>query len=48
MNSPLAYIGGKSKLAKTIIDMMPAHKSYCEVFAGGAWVFFKRSPRNTR
>ena len=42
MNSPLAYIGGKSKLAKTIIDMMPDHKSYCEVFAGAAWVFFKK------
>lgn len=44
MNSPLAYIGGKSKLAKTIIDMMPKHKAYCEVFAGAAWVFFKKEP----
>ncbi len=44
MNSPLAYIGGKSKLAKTIIDMMPDHKSYCEVFAGAAWVFFRKDP----
>ncbi len=42
MNSPLAYIGGKSKLANTIIDMIPEHKSYCEVFAGAAWVFFKK------
>jgi len=42
VNSPLAYIGGKSKLAKTIIDMMPEHKAYCEVFAGAAWVFFKK------
>ena len=42
MNSPLAYIGGKSKLANTIIDMMPEHKAYCEVFAGAAWVFFKK------
>ena len=44
MNSPLAYIGGKSKLAKTIIEMMPKHKAYCEVFAGAAWVFFKKEP----
>jgi DNA adenine methylase len=44
MNSPLAYIGGKSKLAKTIIDMMPDHKAYCEVFAGAAWVFFRKPP----
>jgi DNA adenine methylase len=42
VNSPLAYIGGKSKLAKTIINMMPEHKAYCEVFAGAAWVFFKK------
>lgn len=42
VNSPLAYIGGKSKLSKAIIDMMPEHKAYCEVFAGAAWVFFKK------
>ena len=44
MKSPLVYIGGKSKLAKTIIDMIPEHKAYCEVFAGAAWVFFKKDP----
>ncbi len=44
MNSPLAYIGGKSKLSNTIIEMMPKHKSYCEVFAGAAWVFFRKDP----
>ncbi|BBO78587.1 restriction endonuclease subunit M [Desulfosarcina widdelii] len=42
MNSPLAYIGGKSKLSSTIIDMIPPHKAYCEVFAGAAWVFFRK------
>lgn len=44
MNSPIAYIGGKSKLANTIISMMPDHKAYCEVFAGAAWVFFRKEP----
>ncbi|WP_028320361.1 DNA adenine methylase [Desulfatiglans anilini] len=44
MNSPLAYIGGKSKLSKMIIEMMPEHKSYCEVFAGAALVFFRKPP----
>lgn len=44
MNSPLAYIGGKSKLSATIIDLMPKHKAYCEVFAGAAWVFFRKEP----
>lgn len=44
MNSPLAYIGGKSKLSKQIIEMMPGHKAYCEAFAGAGWVFFKKKP----
>lgn len=42
MNSPLAYIGGKSKLSETIIKMIPNHQAYCEVFAGAAWVFFRK------
>ena len=42
MNSPLAYIGGKSRLAKKIIDYFPEHKMFCEVFAGAAWVFFNK------
>ena len=44
MKSPLAYIGGKSKLAGTIIDQIPDHRTYCEVFAGAGWVFFKKEP----
>jgi len=44
MNSPLAYIGGKSRLSETIIKMMPDHQAYCEVFAGAAWVFFRKEP----
>jgi DNA adenine methylase len=44
MNSPLAYIGGKSKLSETIINMIPEHRAYCEVFAGAAWVFFRKEP----
>lgn len=44
MKSPLAYIGGKSKLADQIISMIPEHKTYCEAFTGAAWVFFKKEP----
>jgi DNA adenine methylase len=44
MNSPLPYVGGKSKLSQTIIAMMPTHEAYCEVFAGAAWVFFRKEP----
>jgi DNA adenine methylase len=42
MDSPLCYIGGKSKLSNIISKMLPAHKTYCEVFAGAAWVFFRK------
>ena len=44
MDSPLAYIGGKSKLSRTIVEMIPEHQAYCEVFAGAAWVFFRKEP----
>jgi len=44
MNSPLAYIGGKSILSKKIIEMIPEHRAYFEVFAGAAWVFFRKEP----
>jgi DNA adenine methylase len=38
------WLGGKAQLARTIVDMMPAHNHYCEVFAGAAWVLFKKTP----
>jgi DNA adenine methylase len=44
MDSPLSYVGGKSRVSKIIIDAMPAHKTYVEVFAGAAWVFFRKEP----
>jgi len=40
--SPLAWLGGKSLLAYRIIDRFPAYDAYCEVFAGAAWVLFKK------
>jgi len=40
----LSYLGGKSLLANKIIPLMPAHTCYCEVFAGAAWLFFKKEP----
>lgn len=44
MKSPLVYVGGKSILAKQIIDLIPKHTVYVEVFAGAGWVFFKKEP----
>jgi DNA adenine methylase len=42
--SILSWIGGKSLLAKEIIPLMPDHQCYCEVFAGAAWILFKKEP----
>lgn len=44
MRGPLSYIGGKTRLAKQIIEMLPAHKTYVEVFSGGAQVLFHKTP----
>ena len=42
MKSFLAYMGGKSLLVNKIIPKIPEHNCYCEVFAGAAWLLFKK------
>jgi DNA adenine methylase len=42
MKSFLSYLGGKSLLANKIITRIPEHICYCEVFAGAAWLLFKK------
>ncbi|HEX3822676.1 MAG TPA: DNA adenine methylase [Candidatus Sulfotelmatobacter sp.] len=44
MIGPLAYIGGKNRLAARVISMLPEHLAYVEPFAGGAQVFFHKQP----
>jgi len=40
---PLAgWMGGKSLLARNIIERIPSHDCYVEPFAGAAWVLFKK------
>src|SRR6185369_6832178 len=46
MIGPLAYIGGKNRLAKQIIALLPEHQTYVEAFAGGAQVLFHKTPSN--
>lgn len=42
--SPLIWFGGKSKLARDIIRLMPAHTCYVEPFGGAAHVIAAKSP----
>jgi DNA adenine methylase len=44
MVGPLAYIGGKNRVANKIINLFPRHKTYVEAFAGGAQVLFHKQP----
>lgn len=44
VRSPIRWAGGKSRAAGRIIAMLPSHDRYIEVFAGGASVFFAKSP----
>ena len=40
LNSPFKWVGGKSRLRKFIVPMIPPHTCYVEPFAGAAWVLF--------
>ena len=42
MVGPLSYIGGKNRLARRIISLIPEHTTYVEPFCGGAQVFFHK------
>lgn len=40
LKPPIVRMGGKSRLRKTIIEMLPEHTCYIELFFGAGWVYF--------
>lgn len=44
LKPPINRMGGKSKLRKTIINMLPDHICYVELFFGAGWVYFGKEP----
>jgi len=37
-------MGGKYRLRKAIVRMIPKHICYCEPFGGAGWVLFEKKP----
>lgn len=44
LKSPLSWMGGKYRLRKDIIKLIPEHTCYIEVFGGAGWVLFGKEP----
>lgn len=44
LKTPVTYYGGKQLMARYILPNIADHKLYCELFAGGAAIFFGKEP----
>lgn len=44
LSSPFKWVGGKSRLRKQIVPLIPEHTCYLELFGGAGWVLFAKQP----
>ena len=44
MDSPIKWIGGKSKSLKYLLPQIPSHEGFVEVFGGAGWLLFGKHP----
>ena len=44
MSRLVPYLGGKRLLTKTILNLLPDHRLYCEPFAGSATILLAKTP----
>jgi DNA adenine methylase len=44
INSPFKWVGGKSRLRKYIVPLIPNHSCFVDLFAGAGWVLFGKAP----
>lgn len=44
MDSPIKWVGGKSKSLKYLLPLIPPHEGYVEVFCGAGWLLFANPP----
>lgn len=47
LKKPFRYLGGKTRLVKTLLACVPKHEMYLEPFAGGATLFWAKTPAKT-
>src|SRR5579862_5380885 len=44
MRTPITYYGGKQRLLKELLPLIPIHRLYIEPFIGGGALFFAKEP----
>lgn len=44
LNSPFKWVGGKSRLRKFIVPLIPPHTCFVDLFCGAGWVLFGKAP----